>query len=108
MIKRIVLLKLNHSTEPMAQFSALAEATSRMFKDIPQVIDVQVSRGTAETAERSWDVMLEVRFANEEDASAYMRDAVHLAYIEQVLKPVVEFKKAWNFQLTPDDAAVSG
>ena len=102
MIKRIVLLKLKDSPEPMAQLSALAEATIQMFKEIPQALDVKVSRGTAETAVSSWDVMLEVRFANETDAAAYMHDPMHLAYIKQVLEPVVEFKKAWNFHIMPD------
>ena len=91
----------------MAQFSALAEATTRMFKDIPQVIDVQVSRGTAETAERSWDVMLEVRFANKDDASAYM--VIRCIWLHRAgAQARCGVQESLNFQLTLGDAAVSG
>ena len=42
-----------------------------------------------------------ILFANETDAAASMHDRA-LGYIKQVLEPVVEFKKAWNFHIMAD------
>ena len=98
MIKRIVLLKLHDAAMPEERLAEFRAKTSVAFAAIPQVQSVHVSHTLEGDSRRSWDLMLEVVFRTAEEVEDYIVHPKHRAYVNEVLQPIVAFKKAWNFQ----------
>jgi hypothetical protein len=94
--QRIVLIKLKEAAATESGRRAIAEETRRVFPTIPgvQSIDVMES-GVGDRA--SWDLCLKVGFHRLEDVPAYRVHPIHVAYVDDFLKPQLECLKAWNF-----------
>ena len=99
MIKRIVLLKLHESTISADWLADFTAKTIAFFGEIPQVQSVHVSPTLEGESRRSWDLMLEVLFRTEKEVDDYIVHPRHRAYVDEVLQPIVAFKKAWNFRV---------
>jgi hypothetical protein len=96
-IRRFVFAKFNgsHST-PESRKEAI-EATRDELPRIPGVTGVWVGAPCDAGSMAAWDLAIVVEFAQASDVEPYRIHPDHLAYLDQVLKPRVEVKKAWNF-----------
>ena len=96
MYERIVLIKLADDAATDEGRREVAEETRRVFPTIPGVQSISVSASDA-SARESWDLCLKVGFARIEDVPAYRVHPIHVAYVEEYLKPRLSCLKAWNF-----------
>mgnify|MGYP002079103405 CR=1 FL=1 len=99
MIERHHYLKLRSN---LAHPEARAEVVRRVLETLPGLPGVTgVSAGVPADAEaeRSWDVVITVRFADLSDIAAYRADPIHRRFVDEFLAPRVEVKKAWNFEV---------
>lgn len=95
-VERIVLIKLNETAANPDSRQAIAEETRRVFPTIPGVKSVHVAQ--ADTADQSsWDLCLKVGFDRVDDVPAYRIHPIHVAYVDEYLKPKLDCLKAWNF-----------
>lgn len=97
MIGRIVLLKLSPAALP--ERDAFASACRDFLGALPMVSQVAVGVPYDEASARSWDISLQVFFADEDALARYQADAAHRAFVEQEILPRSEVRKAWNFAL---------
>ena len=95
-VERIVLIKLNDAAANPDERAAIAKETRRVFPKIPGVLSVDVSQAD-EAAQASWDLCLKVGFASVDDVPAYRVHPIHMAYVDDYLKPKLDCLKAWNF-----------
>jgi hypothetical protein len=95
-IQRLVLLKLKDS-------GTKEEVAAAALRDLPRVPGVRAVRvGRPADADAAvWDLLLAVSFDRIEDVAVYQVDPLHRAFVEQVLTPRVEVRKAWNFAMEP-------
>jgi hypothetical protein len=77
-----------------------AEVVRRVLETLPglpRVTGVTAGVPADAEAERSWDVLITVRFADVADVAVYRADPAHRRFVDEFLAPRVEVKKAWNF-----------
>jgi len=97
MVQRLVLIKLGDPfTEPAAR-REIAEYSRKEIARIPGVREVTVGVPADEKTGGDWDLSLVVQFDRIEDVAPYGAHPVHRAYVDEYLKPKLEFIKAWNF-----------
>ncbi|MFT5430671.1 MAG: hypothetical protein ACI9OJ_001347 [Myxococcota bacterium] len=97
MIERIVLVKLKDEFATVAGRTEFAEESRRILPTIPGVISADAGIPADAAAAASWDISLLIRFNAIEDVPAYIVDPIHKHYVETILSPRAECKKAWNF-----------
>lgn len=95
-VERIVLIKLNDAAATAEMRREVAEETRRVFPTIPGVVSIQVSQA-ASTDLASWDLCLKVGFRSVDDVPGYRSHPIHVAYVDEYLKPKLDCLKAWNF-----------
>lgn len=98
MIARTVFVKLKDAHATPEGRAAIRDRTLADFPKIPGVVDVSVGMPADEGAE-VWDLCLIVRFASYDDVEPYRVHPIHVAYLDEVLNPRAEVKKAWNFTM---------
>ncbi|MBX2803390.1 MAG: Dabb family protein [Myxococcales bacterium] len=92
MVHRYVFVKLKDE----GKRQEVADAALAALSAVPVVTGVHV--GTpADEAASVWDLVFEVRFSRYEDVAVYAVDPIHVAFVQDVLTPNAEVKKAWNF-----------
>ena len=101
MIRRFVFAKFKDSYSTPESRVAAIEATREELPRIPGVTGVWVGSPCDEGSMVAWDLAIVVEFAQASDVEPYRIHPDHLAYVDRVLKPRVEVKKAWNFSDNP-------
>lgn len=92
MLERVVMLKLKDPS----QRDALAAELRRALPGLPGVRGLRI--GTPADADAAvWDLMFMVRFDDLAAVSAYIPHPDHVRFVQEVLLPAVEVRKAWNF-----------
>ncbi len=97
MIARVVLLKLNEDALP--ERPSFAASCLRFLRALPMVEDVRVGVPCDEQSAKSWDLSLQVFFADDDALAAYQADEAHRAFLEQEILPRSAVRKAWNFAI---------
>ncbi|MCK6508063.1 Dabb family protein [Myxococcota bacterium] len=95
MVERHVYLKLHEQHVPARE--ALARTCRQRLLQVPGVQAVAVGVAADAQSARSWDLCLQIRFADLEAMEAYVPHPAHQAFLAEVLEPVTAFKKAWSF-----------
>ena len=88
MVKHVVMFKLVPFDSEAAKAEKLQEIKNKMldFKSIPNVLSVQV--GINANPKEVWDLVLECEFKNMEDLKNYIVHPQHVAFGQNVMKPV--------------------
>ncbi len=96
-IVRIVKVRFSDShRRPEARAAVAAEAKA-VFPTIPGVVSFRA--GVPTDPEADVDVVLLVGFAQEEDIEPYRAHPIHVAFVEDTLKPRMERLEAVNVRL---------
>ena len=95
-VERIVLIKLTESAATPDSRQAVAAETRRVFPTIPGVKSIHVAQADA-ADQGSWDLCLKVGFDHVDDVPGYRSHPIHVAYVDEYLKPKLDCLKAWNF-----------
>ncbi len=99
MFERIAILKFlpPHATpEGRAEFARLALDALR---PLPGVLSLTAGIPADEASLASWDVVVTVRCATLADIEAYRAHPVHRRFIEEVVEPRTQVRKAWSFEV---------
>ena len=99
MILRTVFVKLEDSLCTPEERRAFAAHSQTVLASIPGVVSAECGPAADPASEASWDVTLQVRFADMDAVEVYRVHPIHLAYLEDYLVPKSVFKKVWNFQI---------
>ena len=94
MVLRVVLIKLK---DPQRR-THWCEVAGTVLRRLPGVLSVDVGAPSDAEAE-VWDMLFSVRFAGAADISIYNDHPDHQAFLAD-LRPHVEIRKVWNFELT--------
>ncbi len=97
MVQRIVLLKLNEEHADPKGRAELAESARTVLARVRGVVGVRAGPPADEASAGSWDLILLIELESMDIYPAYAADPVHCEWLETVLAPRCEFKKAWNF-----------
>lgn len=92
MVNRFVFVKLRDSGDR----ATVAEAARSCFASVSVVSGFDVLTPADDVAE-VWDLCFRVEFERLEDVPTYVHDPAHVAFVNDVLTPRAEVKKAWNF-----------
>jgi hypothetical protein len=95
MIERIVLVKLN----PDEAVAEVAAHSREVLQDLPGVRSVHVGQAADQPSSKAWDLSLVLRFESLEDLEAFRVQPDHRIYVDEYLKPRMQFIKAWNFEV---------
>lgn len=99
MVERIAILKLlpPHATpEGRAEVARLA---LEALRPLPGVVSLTVGVPADEASLASWDVVVSVRCATHADLEAYRAHPVHRRFVDEVVVPRTQVRKAWSFEV---------
>lgn len=99
MILRCVFVKLTDELATPQGRQDFAAKSQADLAAIPGVISAECGPAADPASEAAWDLVLTVRFADMDAVAHYATHPLHLAYLDEVMKPAAVFKKAWNFAL---------
>lgn len=99
MIQRIVLFKLRDEYSNDDERAAFVERTRRDLGALTQVRALAVGVPADDASAASWDIAITLQFESMQDVNAYIADPDHRAYVDDYASPLIEVRKAWNFEL---------
>lgn len=99
MIERIVLIKLKEAHANDEGRRRVVAHARRVLPLVPGVVSCTVGAPADEAARDSWDISFIVRFERLVDVATYDANEDHRALVDEFLEPIVEVKKAWNFDV---------
>ena len=97
MIARVVLLKIKE--EALSERTAFAGACLHFLRNLSMVQDVRVGVPADEGSAKSWDLIIQVFFQDDDKLAEYQQDEDHRAFVENEILPRAAVRKAWNFAL---------
>jgi len=97
MLTRYVYLRLK--AEHRAERDGLVAQARDLLTDLPMVRSFKAGTPADEHADRAWDICFEIRLDDVAAIDLWQNDPVHRTYVDGTLKPRVEVKKAWNFEV---------
>jgi hypothetical protein len=97
MIERIHLLKLKaeHAT-PRGRREIIDRALA-VLPAVPGVLGVSAGAPADAESEKSWDLVIVVRFGSVREIDSYRAHPEHRRFVDEFLGPRLEVKKGWNF-----------
>ncbi len=95
MITRYVYLRLK--PEHRGRRGELVERARRELGALPTTLGFRAGTPADGPSEAAWDICFEIRLEDLAAVEAWQADPVHRAYVDGVLAPLVQVKKAWNF-----------
>jgi len=101
MIHHVVFFKLKPEVDDH-KLEEMIRSTRSMLLKIPEVLSVRSGRNIDPKAE--WPFFLTVELETLEKLRMYVDDAIHLKYIETVIKPNTTARFALDFQTDPSKA----
>ena len=99
MIERFAFVKLapEHATD--AERRALADQALATLRSLPGVVSMTVGLPADPDSAKAWDLCVNVRFANLDDAAAYRAHPVHRRFVDDVIAPRSAARKGWTFSI---------
>lgn len=97
MIRRIVATRLKAEHQPDREL--LAARARAFLSSLPLVQTVEVGLPADAACERSWDLVFLIGLADQAALDAYQAHEGHRAWVAEVMAPVTEVKKVWNFDV---------
>ena len=99
MIERLAFVKLTpeHATDDVRH--ALAREALETLRPLPGVVSLTVGLPADPDAAKAWDLCVNVRFANLDDAAAYRAHPVHRRFVDEVVAPKSAARKGWTFAI---------
>ena len=99
MIERFAFVKLapEHATD--AQRRALAREALETLRPLPGVLALTVGLPADADSAKAWDLCVNVRFANLDDAASYRAHPVHRRFVDEVVAPKSAARKGWSFAI---------
>ncbi|HIA00921.1 MAG TPA: Dabb family protein [Myxococcales bacterium] len=99
MIERVVLIKLKDEFATDEGRIKFREQTLSALKDLDPIQTLKVGIPADPASEESWDIVILLRFDSIADVDIYVPHPDHRRYVDEILMPQTECKKAWNFSL---------
>jgi len=97
MIERVVLVKLRPEHATAEERDAVARRALETLRPIPGVLAVMAGQPADAASEKSWDVLIAIRFASLADAEAYGAHPDHRRFVDEFVAPRCDVRKVWNF-----------
>jgi hypothetical protein len=102
MIQRVVAIKLKPAYSNAADRAQVAAASREVLAVVPGVRAFDVGQPADAAAEKSWDLLLLLRFDDLDAVEAYRAHPNHRRYMDVFLRPMLDVIKVWNFELVGD------
>ena len=99
MIERYHFLKLKPEFAAPDRVHEVVARVRAVLPTVPGVLSVTAGEPADDEAAAGWHVSIVVRFATLADVATYRAHPTHRQFVDEVLAPRVEFKKAWNFDV---------
>lgn len=99
MILRTIFVKLRDDLCTPGGRAGFAAESQAALGAIPGVISAAGGPAADDDSAAAWDVMLQVRLEDMTAVETYRVHPLHLAYLDEVMKPAAVFKKVWNFEI---------
>lgn len=97
MIERIHLLKLKAEDATPRGRREIIDRALAVLPAVPGVLGVSAGAPADAESEKSWDIVIVVRFRSVQDIDAYRVHPEHRRFVDEFLAPRTEMKKGWNF-----------
>jgi hypothetical protein len=98
MIERVHLLKLKAGHANPRSRREIVERALAVLGGLPGVRGVTAGAPADADTEKSWDVVIVVRFEALADIEPYRAHPEHRRFVDEYLGPLVDVKKGWNFE----------
>jgi hypothetical protein len=99
MIERFAFVKLAPEYANDAGRRSLADEALATLRPLPGVVAVTVGLPADTDSAKAWDLCVNVRFANPDDAAAYRAHPVHRRFVDEVVAPRAAARKGWTFSI---------
>ena len=108
MIQRVVAIKLKDLYANPEDRAKVAAASREVLGAVPCVRAIEVATPADFAAEKSWDLLLLLRFDDLSAVDLYRAHENHRRYMDVFLRPMLAVIKVWNFELVPESGAPPG
>ena len=105
MIQRVVAIKLKDNYASVEDRAQVAAMSREVLGAVPGVRSIEVATPADFATEKSWDVLLLLRFDDLEAVDVYRAHENHRQYMDVFLRPMLAVIKVWNFELQTPSAA---
>ena len=99
MIQRVVAIKLKDKYANADDRAQVAATSREVLGVVPGVRSIDVGTPADFAAEKSWDVLLLLRFDDLDAVDVYRAHENHVRYMDTFLRPMLAVIKVWNFEL---------
>jgi len=99
MIQRVVAIKLKDAYSNPEDRAQVVTASREVLGAVPAVRAIEVGTPADFSAEKSWDVLLLLRFDDLEAVEVYRAHENHRRFMDVFLRPMLAMIKVWNFEL---------
>src|SRR5688500_925157 len=100
MIQRVVAIKLKDAYSNPEDRALVAATSLEVLGGVPTVRAIEIGTPADFAAEKSWDVLLLLRFDDLNAVEDYRAHENHRRYMDTFLRPMLSVIKVWNFELT--------
>ena len=97
MFTRTVLVKLTDEWSSPEGRASVADCSQAALSAIPGVVSASAMVPADSASLESWDLMLQIHFANYDDIEPYRVHPDHLTFLNDYLSPKAVIKKVWNW-----------
>lgn len=101
MIQRVVAIKLKDQYANAEDRAQVAAMSLEVLGAVPVVRSIEVGTPADFATEKSWDVLLLLRFDDLAAVDVYRGHENHVRYMDTFLRPMLAVIKVWNFELRP-------
>ena len=98
MIHHIVLFKLRPEVTPEGLETMMRQTRAQLLK-IGEVLSLKCGKNTDPTSE--WGFFLAMDFGSADRLELYRENAIHLKYVEEVIKPNTCGRLALDYEMEP-------
>lgn len=104
MIQRVVAIKLKDAYSNPEDRAQVVATSREVLGAVPAVRAIDIGTPADFAAEKSWDVLLLLRFDDLQAVEDYRAHENHRRYMDVFLRPMLATIKVWNFELAPSSA----
>ena len=99
MIQRVVAIKLKDAYSNPEDRAQVVAVSREVLGGVPTVRSLDIGTPADFSAEKSWDVLLLLRFDDLAAVEVYRAHENHRRYMDVFLRPMLAMIKVWNFDL---------
>ena len=105
MIQRVVAIKLKDPYGNEEDRAKVAATSREVLGAVPGVRSIEVATPADFATEKSWDLLLLLRFDDLDAVEIYRAHENHRRYMDTFLRPMLAVIKVWNFDLDARSSA---